>query len=217
MTSQDTKSTGSRGHVAGRSNIVGAETDTSSIRDRFGGIDTPASLVGMFAAFGVLGFLSALIAAGAGGLDFQLNAYDLEGNLGEVVWGGVILAAVAVFVSFFVGGWGAGRMARYDGGITGVGTALWALLLIAVFAALGAFVGAEYNAFQRAGLPDWFSQIRGDDVTTAAVVAAVLGVVALTSGAYLGGKLGEVYHRNVDAALLGAANSTDTIEVGSDR
>ncbi len=217
MTSQGTRSTGSRGHLARRSNIVGAEADTSSIRERFGGIDTPASPVGMFAAFGVLGFLSALIAAGAGGLDFQLNAYDFEGNLGEVVWGGAILASAAVFVSFFVGGWGAGRMATDSGGMTGLGTAMWALLLVAVFAALGAFVGTEYTAFQRAGLPDWFSQIRGDDVTTAAVVEGVLGVVALTSGAYLGGRLGEVYHRNVDAALLAAANHIDTDEVGSDR
>lgn len=46
-----------------------------------------------------------------------------------------------------------------------VGAALWTLFLIAIFAVLGRFVGAEYNAFQQTGLPDWFSQFGGDEVT----------------------------------------------------
>jgi ascorbate-specific PTS system EIIC-type component UlaA len=76
---------------------------------------------------------------------------------------------------------------------------------VAVFAALGAFVGEEYNAFQRAGLPDWFSQLRGDDVTATAIIWGLIFVVLVLGGGYLGGKLGETYHRKVDAALADSA------------
>lgn len=195
-----------------RHEIRGTEVSMASVRERFGGVDTLSALMGMFGAIGVLVFLGALIGAGAGGLEYQLNMFDVEGNAQEIVVGGMIIALVAVFVSFFAGGWASARMARYDGGINGLATALWMLLLVAVFAALGALVGAEYNAFQRAGLPDWFSQLRlrGDDFTTMGLVSAVLGVAVMFLGAYLGGRIGETYHQRVDAALTDQRPVTGT-------
>lgn len=181
--------------------IRGAETDTAGIKERFGGIDTPAALSGMLAALGTIVFLGSLITAGAGGLDYQLNAIDLEGNLQEVAIGGSIAALLVVFAAFFIGGWTAGRIARFNGVMNGVGAALWMLLLIAIFAALGRFVGAEYNAFQQTGLPDWLSQFGGDEVTTAATVAAVILILAMFAGAAFGGAVGDAYNRRVDAAL----------------
>ncbi len=179
------------------------ETRLLSVRERFGGIDTPAALAGMFLALGVLVFLAALIAAGARRLTFQLNAFDVEGNVQELAWAGVVTAVVVVLVSFFIGGWAAGRIARYDGGINGLASALWMLLLVAVFAGLGAWFGAEYNAFRSAGLPDWFSQFRSEDRTTIGVVGGTLAIVAMFAGGYLGGRLGEKFHREVDDALTG--------------
>lgn len=181
--------------------IKGTETSMVSVRDRFGGVDTPAALMGMFTALGVLVFVGALIAAGAASIPFQLNAIDLEGNVTELATGGTLVAAIIIFFAFMAGGWAAGRMARYDGGVNGIGVALWTLLAIAVFAFLGAFVGNEYNAFQRSGLPDWFSQIRGDDVTTLGIVAAAINVIVMFAGAYVGGRIGETFHHKVDAAL----------------
>lgn len=179
-------------------------------RTRMGGIDTPSALMGMFAALGVLVFLGALLGAGAGSIPFQLNALDLEGNAVELAAMGILVAALVVFVSFLLGGWAAGRMARFDGGINGVASALWALLLIAIFAGLGAWVGAEYNAFQRVGLPDWFSQFRGDDVTTLGVVAAIAGIGAMFIGGYVGGEWGERFHGRVDSALDRSGAIDDT-------
>lgn len=199
-----------------RQSIRGTETDLSSVRERFGGIDTVASILGMFTAFGVLVFLGALIAAGGGALDYQLNAFDLEGNVTELTIVGIVLAAIVVLAAFFVGGIATGRMARYDGGRNGLAMALWSLLLVAVFAALGAFVGAEYNAFQRSGLPDWFSQLRlsQEDVTTLGIVAAAVNVAAMFLGGWLGGRLGELYHRRVDAALAAGPPAGDRLAPG---
>lgn len=192
-----------------RSQVRGAETDIRSVRDRFGGIDTPAALGGMFALLGVLVFLSALIAAGAGTIDLRLNAIDLEGNLQDMEIAGIVIAALVVFLASFVGGWVAGRMAHFDGVMNGAGAALWLLLLVAVFAALGVFLGEEYNAFQRAGLPDWFGQLAVDELTTEIVIASIAGIVALFAGALLGGAIGEAYNRKVNAALTDERNRSE--------
>ncbi|HEY7824600.1 MAG TPA: hypothetical protein VIG24_17290 [Acidimicrobiia bacterium] len=183
--------------------IAGAE-DISSFYERYGKSDILASVIGMFAGFGTLVFLGALIAAGAGGIDYQLNIINEEGILDEASLVGLIVAAIFVFASFIVGGFAAGRMSRYNGGMNGLGAGLWMILLVAIFAALGAWVGAEYNAFNRAELPNWFAQIDVDDLTAMAVIASAVLVVATLAGGYIGGRLGETYHTRVDAALIDA-------------
>ena len=184
--------------------IAGSE-DISSVYERYGKPDLLASLMGMFAGFGVLAFLGALIAAGAGGIDYQLNIINEEGTLDEASIVGLIVAAVIVFASFLVGGFTAGRMARYKGGLNGLGAGLWMILLVAVFAALGAWVGTEYNAFNRLDLPNWFAQVDVDEMTAVAVTASAVLVVATLLGSYVGGRLGETYHTRVDAGLIDAA------------
>jgi amino acid transporter len=179
-----------------------------SVAERFGGVDTPAALGGLFAALGMLAFLGALIAATS--IPFQLNALDNEGNLQELAWGGIIVAALVVFAAFFFGGWVAGRMARFNGVMNGVGVGLWMLLLMAVSAAAGAFIEERYNILQPASLPDWFTQFRVEDLTTVAIVGGILGLLAIFLGAALGGSVGESYTREVDDALTDRATVVET-------
>lgn len=184
---------------------IGGSEDISEVYDRYGKPDFLASVVGMFAGFGTLIFLGALIAAGAGGIDYQLNLLNDEGSLDEASVIGLIIAAIVVFVSFVVGGFAAGRMARYKGGMNGFGAGLWMILLVAIFAALGAWLGTEYNAFNRIDLPNWFAQIDADELTAMAIVASAVLIGATLAGGYVGGRLGETYHTKVDAALIAAA------------
>jgi hypothetical protein len=184
---------------------IGGSEDVSEVYERYGKPDILASIVGMFAGLGTLVFLGALIAAGAGGIDYQLNMINDQGDLDEASMIGLIVAAAVVFASFIVGGFAAGRMARYGGGMNGFGAGLWMILLVAIFAALGAWVGAEYNAFNRLDLPNWFAQVDVDELTAMAIVASAVLVVATLAGGYVGGRLGETYHTKVDAALIAAA------------
>jgi len=184
---------------------IGGSEDLSEVYERYGKTDLVASIVGMFAGLGVLVFLGALIAAGAGGIEYQLNILTEEGTLDEASVIGLIIAAIVVFASFVVGGFAAGRMARYNGGVNGVGAGLWLILLVAIFAALGAWVGTEYNAFNQLNLPNWFAQVDVDDLTAMAAVASAVLVLATLAGGYVGGRIGETYHRRVDAALVDAA------------
>lgn len=181
---------------------IGGSENLSTVRERYGKGDFLASVSGMFAGLGALVFLSALIAAGAGGIDFQLNLINADGGLDESSVVGLIVAALVVFFSFMFGGFVAGRMARFDGGINGVGAGLWLILLVAIFAALGAWVGAEYNAFGQFDLPNWFAQMDVEDLTAEAIVASAVLVLATLVGGYVGGRVGDAYNVKVDAAIV---------------
>lgn len=185
---------------------IGSQVRAGRARERaaarFGGPDLAASLSGLFAGLGALAFVGALVAAGANKLQYQLNLIDLEGEILEASMVGAVVALLVVFFTFLFGGWVAGRMARYDGAMNGLATGLWLLVLSAVFALLGALVGPEYNAFGPAGLPDWFSAIRSDSRSAAAILLMVLFSVAALGGGYLGGLLGERYNRRVDEAVV---------------
>jgi hypothetical protein len=167
-----------------------------TIHERFGGVDTPSAIAGMFTALGVLVFLSSLLAAWAGDLTYQVNQLDPDGVLQEFEVVAFVVLAVVVFVAFFFGGWAAGRMARIDGGINGVAAAAWMLFLIVVFAAVGAFIGAEFNAFGQAGMPDWISQLDAEDITIGAGVATIVVLLIMFFASWLGGRAGETYHRD---------------------
>jgi uncharacterized membrane protein len=156
----------------------------------------------MFAALGTLVFLGALFGAGAATVELQTNLINPEGTLDEVEMVGAIAAIAVIFVAFLVGGIAAGRMARFDGGMNGLGAGLWFLLLVAIFGALGAWVGEEYNAFALADLPNWVSQIDVEDVTTAAFIMAAVSAAAVLLGGYLGGRIGDAHNRKVDLAII---------------
>jgi uncharacterized membrane protein len=178
------------------------ETDVVTAREKYGGADLVASILGMFAGLGTLIFLAALFAAGAANVELQTNLLNPEGTLDEVEIVGAIAAVAVAFVSFLVGGIAAGRMARFDGGMNGLGAGLWFLLLVAVFGALGAWVGEEYNAFAVADLPNWVSQIDVDEVTTAAFIMSAVFAAVILLGGWLGGRIGDSHNRKVDAAIL---------------
>jgi hypothetical protein len=180
---------------------IGGSDDLSDVHRRFGKGDFLASVVGMLAGFGTLVFLSALIAAGRASIAYQLNVIADDGTLSQASIGGLVVALLVVFASFMVGGFAAGRMSRYSGGLNGFGAGLWMLFLVAVFAALGAFVGAEYNAFNRVDLPNWVAQIDVDQVTGVAIVASVVLAATTLLGGYVGGRIGELYHQRADAAI----------------
>lgn len=166
-------------------------TGVGEAHRRFGGVDLPASLAGMLAALGLTVILAGLAGA-AGSVGYQRGA-----DTGTLSTGGLVTGLVVLLVSFYVGGWVAGRIARYDGSRNGVLTALWFVLLAGGVSALGAWLGTRYNFFDQVRLPQWFSA----NQTTAAVVSAVVGIVVMVLAAAIGGAVGSRYHRRADAVV----------------
>lgn len=179
-----------RGIRVGR---VKGDVGVAEARRRFGGLDWPAAIAGMLAAVGTLVILSGLVGA-AGSVGYRYGASDEDLSIGGFVAGLVVL-----LLAFFVGGWVAGRVARYDGGRNGIMAAVLFLVLAAGLAALGAWLGDNYNLFSsRPDLPNWFS---GQDLGLAAIAtAAIAALVALVAG-WLGGIVGAGYHKRADAVV----------------
>ena len=188
---------------------TGRRNDLGTFHERFGGVDTPSAIAGMFTTLGVLVFLSSLLAAWFGDLAYQLNLLDPDGVLQEFEVVAFVVLLVAVFIAFFVGGWAAGRMARIDGGITAIAMAMWMLLAIVIFAAVGAFIGTEFNAFGQAGLPDWISQLDAEDITIAAGLATIGTILLMFVASWMGGRAGEMYRR--DADRIAVRSSTESV------
>lgn len=170
---------------------VSHDPGVEEARARFGGIDIPATLAGALAALGVAALLAGVLAA-AGTYGYQLGLDDAEEKLTA---GGLIGGLVTLFLAFLVGGWVAGRVARYDGGRNGLLTAFWFVLLAAATAALGAWAGDEYDVFRNVNLPQWFSS---DALTGAAIATGLVALAVMLGAGWLGGRLGERYHRRAD-------------------
>lgn len=102
---------------------------------------------------------------------------------------------VALGLSLLLGGYVAGRVARYSGLLNGLVAAVVLVLLTAALSALAASAGTD-----RYGLPEWVDR---DTATTAAVVAGTAAVLVALLGGALGGRLGGRWHRKVDDTLLG--------------
>ena len=175
---------------------VGHDRGLTEARRRFGGVDLPAAVAGLLAAIGSLVLLGG-IAGAAGRIGYE---YGLDGaQEDDLTVGGFVAGVVVLLVSFLIGGWVAGRMARYDGGRNGLVTALLFLALAAGLAALGTWAGSEYDVFDGVDLPQWF---RNGDYTGQAIVSAVVAIAVALLAAWFGGRAGERYHRGADEAIV---------------
>jgi MFS family permease len=169
-------------------------------RDRFGGVDLPASIAGMLVALASMLLLAGLVSAAIGAIAFQTG---VTANEEEISVGALIAAGVVIFLAFLFGGWSAGRMARYSGALNGFMVAVWFLALLVVLAGLGAIAGDSYDLFgelqvAKASLPNWFS---ADDATTGAIVSSIAFALLMVAGAIVGGLWGTRMHRQADRTI----------------
>lgn len=110
-----------------------------------------------------------------------------------------VAVLVATLLAYVIGGYAAGRLARYGGGRNGLGVVLWTVI-VAVAVAIAAVVlqlrfGLNQVLHTNLGLSASATHI------VAAVVMAVVVLVVMIIGALVGGALGMRYHRRVDRAV----------------
>ena len=179
-------------------------------RERFGGIDIPASLVGMLTALSTVLILAGLVGAAFGVVGYQTG---LEADAEDLSIGSLIGGVAILFVAYLIGGWAAGRMARYDGARNGFATGVWTLVFAAILAGLGAWAGAEYDVFENVDLPQWFDQ---DPLTLSAIARGIGAIAAMFIGGTIGGIWGAHYHRRADATIADTRRSTTRIDHRTD-
>jgi hypothetical protein len=109
-----------------------------------------------------------------------------------------ILILITGALSYFAGGYVAGRMSRFDGARQGFGVWIMGILLVVVLAILGIIFGSKYNLLQQLNLPH--IPTKEGTLTTGGLVTLILSVLVTLLAAISGGKFGEQYHRKVDRA-----------------
>ena len=174
----------------------------AAARARFGGLDLPASFVGMLTALALVAILSGIDGAIVGVVGYQ-TGLDAE-NVEDISIGSLIGGLVILFLAYLVGGWAAGRIARYDGALNGLMTGIWTIVLAAIASALAAWgvaeTDAETDVFRNVDMPQWFSQ---DALTIGAIVSGLIAIAVMLIAGALGGTAGGLYHRRADATITG--------------
>lgn len=180
----------------------GRAVEVVAVRQRFGGIDVGASVAGALSALGVTVLLGGL-AGSVGTVGYQL---DVQRGTDALSVSGLVTGLVVLLAAFLIGGWVAGRMARYDGGKNGLLTAIWFIALAIILAGAGAWLGDKYDVFRDLRVPQWFSS---NATTTGAIVTGVIAAVVMLAAGFLGGIIGARYHTRADKYL--AAEERDRL------
>ena len=171
------------------------------LRGMYGGVDWLASFLGFVFAVVVGALFSLLAGLVLAPLGFSLN---LSGKMGAAVITGLVLVAVLIFLTYFFGGYVAGRLARFDGGRNGAMLLLWTLA-IAVLAALAG--GIFSNLLPTAISGGLRNFIQNDVLSTVGnlsqlgitgILIAVGALLVALLGGFLGGRLGSRYHAEID-------------------
>jgi cation transport ATPase len=167
--------------------------------ERFGGLNWGAAFFGWLVAVGMAVLLTTLLsAAGAAVALSEINSPGEAASSADTVGivGGIGIILIGL-VSYFAGGYVAGRMSRFDGARQGLGVWLWAIIATVILALLGLVAGEEWNLFAALDLPRLPVD---EDATTAGIIVLVLVALGTLLAAMAGGKAGERYHRRVDRA-----------------
>jgi hypothetical protein len=127
------------------------------------------------------------------------------GQLGASVLTGLAVLGVLIFLTYFFGGYVAGRLARFDGGRNGAMVLGWtfivALILALVTVVFSGFLptsAAEGISNLAQGTASAAGSLAGAGV--AGIVVAVAALLLALLGGFFGGRLGSRYHTEIDRA-----------------
>jgi hypothetical protein len=174
-----------------RERLVAEPEDTVEPPVRYERSPIVASLMGMLAGLGLLTLISAALAAGGLLLNLEVGFVITEAGVQEMSAIGLAVAAIVILASTLIGGFVAGRIARWGGPAVGIGSSLWFALVVALLTGLGIWAGNATNALDGLDLADPFAGIATADLTTAAAIAGGGLFVLAVLGGLLGGRFGQ--------------------------
>ena len=163
-------------------------------RDEFGGFAWGSTFFGWLTALGLGALLTALLSAAGAALAISEDPTAAAAD--TIGIGAGIAFLVVMAISYFCGGYVAGRMARFDGARQGVGVVLWAIIIAAILALVAVAGGSKYNVLSQLDLPR--IPIEEGTLATGGIIALLVSLAVMFISAILGGKMGERFHRMVD-------------------
>ena len=179
--------------------VVGDETLVAMRerqRIRFGGFSWGSAFFGLLSAIGLAALLLGIVAAAGVAIGVSEIKDVTNGNAETIGLGGAILVLVIVGLSWFCGGYVAGRMARFDGVRQGFAVWAWTVLVGVVLAIAALIGGSDYDVFAKLNLPN--VAVGDQTLTTGGAITLAAACVVTLLSAIAGGKLGDQFHRRVD-------------------
>jgi hypothetical protein len=165
----------------------------------YGGFYWGSDFIGFaVATFFTLVFLG-IVGAIIGAVGYQLGApvpkigSHISGTTQNLGIAALVGSLIAVFLAYLIGGYTAGRMARFDGVKNGLGVVIWTVIVAIVLGILGAALGNRFNVGNQLYL-----HINTSALTAAGVISLVVTLAVMLLGAILGGNMGVRYHRRID-------------------
>jgi len=169
------------------------------LHGRHGGLHLWTDFLGFAVAVFFLTVFLGIVGAIVGEVGYQLHAPvpkiggsipNQSVNLGI---GALIGTLVAVFLAYLLGGYAAGRMARFDGVRNGLGVWLWTIIVAVLLGIAGAIIGTTFNVASQIHL-----KIDTATLTMAGAISIAVTLIVMLLGAVLGGLFGERYNRRID-------------------
>jgi membrane protease YdiL (CAAX protease family) len=177
-------------------------TREERLREVYGGVDWLASFIGCVFALVCITVLLLLISGLVlGPLGFTLDLAG--GQLDSAIITGLVIVGLVLFLSYFLGGYVAGRLVRFDGGRNGAATVGWGILLAVIFTVFGFLLagllpGSVFELLR--GLQTGIQSTVGNLTTLGLVGAGIIvgALLLVLLGGLLGGSLGNRYHTRID-------------------
>lgn len=194
------QSAGSAAHDPRAEKIRQRELASWRELQRLRGLNLGGAVFGWLVAVGLGALLTALLAAAGLAIGLQQGTVaNVSGSAATLTFAGAVVLTAVLLLSYYAGGYVAGRLSRFDGAVQGV--AVWGLgvLVTAGLAIAGAIAGSNYNVLAQLRLPS--IPVQGQSFVSGGVIALVLIAVATLVASVLGGIVGCRYHSRVDRAL----------------
>jgi hypothetical protein len=173
------------------------------LRDMYGGVDWLASFLGFVFSLVIAAVFSAVAGLVLVPLGFSPDISG--GQLGASVLTGLAVVGVLIFLTYFFGGYVAGRLARFDGGRNGAMVLAWTFIVALILA----LITIVFSGFLPSGvtkgivdLTQGTSSAAGNlaGAGTPGIVVAVVALLLAFLGGIFGGRLGSRYHTEIDRA-----------------
>ena len=178
-----------------------AEERELRLQELYGGVDWLASFLGFIFAAVAGGVLSAIAVIVVGRLGLPLSFSG--GALGTSAVTALVVLGVLVFLTFFCGGYVAGRLARFDGGRNGVMVVVWALVVAAISLSVGPLLPGQIfsylQSFVQSTLLPALDTLTGMGALGIGILVGA--VLLMLLGGFAGGRLGARYHSEIDRTI----------------
>lgn len=166
-------------------------------RARHGGFDWIATFLGFAVAIFFLAIFLGIVGAIVGTSGYRTSTGSVTAMVSSQAGVlAVIGTLVATFLAYLFGGYAAGRLARYDGLVNGLGVVMWTVIVAILLSIAGAVLNNRFQVAQQLHLG-----ISLQNLTIAGVISGLVTLIVMLIGAGLGGMLGAFYHRRVDRDL----------------